>query len=1178
MNNTDKNKSDAFSTNLKQIISQSQIPLSTRELATRMRLRHVRLADYEVSGILRHMADEGEVEYQKGRWAVSFARCSDAVQPINRIIFPRLSDETSKLLGQEVSTTRPVPSESEPAIIDNESGIPKTDTPSERWGMFRKLLGYYRECIRNEEGADASAFQNQHGQQFIYLRRNGPWFPRPGLPWRTTIPIADYFSPMLNLLPVGDESQSLVIGYPVQAYYKEKEEEPDVAFIRPVFFFTVEHAVSGGGLILRCEESKPEINLGWLEYAFSRKPDQQRNFLSACGFINRWRPNDEIPALEKGELAPSLENLLAALAAFMPERVKQPLELHGIPGDKIKEPFETGIYNRAVLMLAKRTRYTAGLLKELAAIARMPDEYLEQTALHPIFARNREKSEGREKQICHEAIVADTTLLNSEQRQATASLLTKGITVVTGPPGTGKSQVVSCAIQNARLKGQTVLFASRNHKAIDAVMGRLQDEQGRSLIVRTNSKDDPNLKITFAHAIKVMLADHGDAGACERLKRAGEELGSLLEERGIKAGHARQIEEAGMALGVLEEQLSYLARELPEEMTSFLNGSPDTLTNGTVQKAIEFIKDFSNGSGNPNLAAKAADFLKACFHLRLFGQAQKVLQSVPKAPKLPRFPSRNGLNAIQPELGMLQKALKYARLRKKCRFHETSIVELPSLADVTQKVADISRQIADLSTQATSLDVAARRGLPAGVDREELNGLRGALNAMQTGLAEGRISMDTLRILEKRTPHILHAFPCWAVTNLSAGSRIPFFPGIFDLAILDEASQCDIPSAIPILFRAKRVGVVGDPFQLTHASKLSTAKDTMLRRKVEIQRIEDVRFAYTENSLYDLLAATRSAAPIFLSETYRSTHDIANYSNTVFYDGRLRIATNMQGLKVPQGMSSGIHWTEVSGEVKSGGGSGCYCQAEVDEILKIMRVMLLQNNFHGSVGVVTPFRQQANRLRDMLFESESQFYDALIKAQVHVDTAHGFQGDERDVMVFSLCAGPDMPRGSKSFLRETGNLFNVAVSRARSVMHVVGNRDWAKRCGISHIEKLAVTSEFRHSPTQKGPWHPHESPWEEKLFNALVAVGLEPRPQHVLSSRRLDMALIRTEVPPMKIDVEVDGDCHRNPDGTRKKDDLWRDIQIQGMGWKVMRFWTYQLREDMAGCVDKIMEVWKGDD
>ena len=119
--------------------------------------------------------------------------------------------------------------------------------------------------------------------------------------------------------------------------------------------------------------------------------------------------------------------------------------------------------------------------------------------------------------------------------------------------------------------------------------------------------------------------------------------------------------------------------------------------------------------------------------------------------------------------------------------------------------------------------------------------------------------------------------------------------------------------------------------------------------------------------------------------------------------------------------------------------------------------------------------------------------------------------------------------------------------------------------------------EFDRGVTQhRGPWHPHESPWEEKLYKSLVDAGLKPRPQFPVSSRRLDLALVQEGIKPLKIDIEVDGDCHRNSDGTRKIDDLWRDLQLQGLGWKVMRFWTYQLREDMVGCVDKIRQEWSG--
>ena len=57
----------------------------------------------------------------------------------------------------------------------------------------------------------------------------------------------------------------------------------------------------------------------------------------------------------------------------------------------------------------------------------------------------------------------------------------------------------------------------------------------------------------------------------------------------------------------------------------------------------------------------------------------------------------------------------------------------------------------------------------------------------------------------------MRAFPLWSVSNLSARSALPLVPGLFDLVIIDEASQCDIPSIVPLLARSKRAVLAGDP-------------------------------------------------------------------------------------------------------------------------------------------------------------------------------------------------------------------------------------------------------------------------------------------------------------------------------------------------------------------------------
>ena len=492
------------------------------------------------------------------------------------------------------------------------------------------------------------------------------------------------------------------------------------------------------------------------------------------------------------------------------------------------------------------------------------------------------------------------------------------------------------------------------------------------------------------------------------------------------------------------------------------------------------------------------------------------------------------------------------------------------MEEIIDEIAYITTRISNLAIQLVDHDLESRSGLPPDADRQGLAELINKLRATYANVRTGRVESRNMSDIH----YVLRAFPCWSVTNLSAGSRLPLIPAIFDLLVIDEASQSDIPSAIPLLFRAKRVGVVGDPHQLRFCSNVSIGKDAMLRRSMDIQEFTESRFFYAENSVYDLCVATRGAETIFLSETYRSVAEIAEYSNATFYNGKLRVATETASLNVPKGTRAGINWTDTKGIIKSAGGSGCYCSEEIHAVETVVR-SLQGNNFRGTLGIVTPFRQQANRIRDLLFESENVLYQFLLAAKCHVDTAHGFQGDERDVIIFSLCGGPDMPRGSLNFLRESGNLFNVAASRARAVLHIIGNRDWAEKSGISHIEKLSQRENSRCAGISKrGPWYPHESPWEKILYDALVAKGLEPRPQFPVAGRRLDMAMIKNRTSGLKLDIEVDGDCHRNPDGTRKVDDVWRDIQLQGMGWKVMRFWTYQLREDLPECVRKIYTTW----
>ncbi len=132
-------------------------------------------------------------------------------------------------------------------------------------------------------------------------------------------------------------------------------------------------------------------------------------------------------------------------------------------------------------------------------------------------------------------------------------------------------------------------------------------------------------------------------------------------------------------------------------------------------------------------------------------------------------------------------------------------------------------------------------------------------------------------------------------------------------------------------------------------------------------------------------------------------------------------------------------------------GGGAISELQIQAIVQELK-RLENEDYGGTIGVVTPFRQQANRLRDRIFQ---EFAKARLDSwRMLVDTADGFHGDERQVVLMSLPGGAQLPVGSKAFLANGPNRFNVAVSRAKQLLHVFADETWGRSCGIKHIQNL----------------------------------------------------------------------------------------------------------------------------
>jgi len=264
---------------------------------------------------------------------------------------------------------------------------------------------------------------------------------------------------------------------------------------------------------------------------------------------------------------------------------------------------------------------------------------------------------------------------------------------------------------------------------------------------------------------------------------------------------------------------------------------------------------------------------------------------------------------------------------------------------------------------------------------------------------------------------------------------------------------------------------------------------------------------------------------------------------------------------------------------------GAVNQAEAAAIIQELRRIAIAERFSGEVGVVTPFRAQANLIEELLARDDV-LAPVLASHNFICETAHKFQGDERDLILFSPVVSSGTPAGATGFLKSQGNIFNVGITRARGALVVVGD---AAACASSEVEYLGafaryVTNPGRaasqtvapSTPTEAGRDYPavvhpeRVSNWEKVLYTALVDAGLCPIPQFAVDHYQLDLALIRPNG--RRLDIEIDGErYHRDWDGELVRRDQLRSLRLIEMGWDVLRLWVYEVRDSLPASVSRVV-------
>lgn len=431
--------------------------------------------------------------------------------------------------------------------------------------------------------------------------------------------------------------------------------------------------------------------------------------------------------------------------------------------------------------------------------------------------------------------------------------------------------------------------------------------------------------------------------------------------------------------------------------------------------------------------------------------------------------------------------------------------------------------------------------------------------------------MMSIRKLFDSIPNLLRRMcPCMLMSPISVAQYIdPAYPK-FDLVIFDEASQLPTCEAVGAIARGENVIVVGDPKQLPPTSFFSS--NQVDEENYEKEDLESV--------LDDCLALSMPQKHLLWH--YRSRHEsLIAYSNAKYYDNKLFTFPS------PDDQVSEVSWVHVDGYYDKGSTkqNKAEAQAIVEEISRRLADPELRKQ---SIGVVTFSMPQQNLVDDMLMDAfrknpqletwaNEQYEPILIKNLENV------QGDERDVIMFSIGYGPDKEgKVSMNFgpLNRDGGWrrLNVAISRAKQKMIVfsVITPDMIdlSRTRSDGVEGLKGFLEFaakgRSALAVRGSSSQQHNGFANVVAEELRKLGYESKCNIGCSDYKIDVAVCNPDKPDSYILGISCESLSYYENGTANDRNLSQPSVLRGLGWSVMSLHILDWLDNKDRVLDKV--------
>jgi len=448
------------------------------------------------------------------------------------------------------------------------------------------------------------------------------------------------------------------------------------------------------------------------------------------------------------------------------------------------------------------------------------------------------------------------------------------------------------------------------------------------------------------------------------------------------------------------------------------------------------------------------------------------------------------------------------------------------------------------------------------------------IGILQKAIRSGGRMLSIRKVFDS-IPNLLRRLcPCMLMSPISVAQYIdPSFPK-FDLVIFDEASQMPTCEAIGAMARGENVIVVGDPKQLPPTSFFTSNKfDEDNYDKEDLESLLD-----------DCLALSMPEEHLLWH--YRSRHEsLIAYSNFKYYDN------NLFTFPSPNDLVSEVKFVQVDGYYDRGKTKHNKAESEhiVNEILRRLKDPKLRNE---SIGVVTFSSVQQNLIDDMLvsaFQKEPELEEINLnsKEPIFIKNIENVQGDERDVILFSIGYGPD-PEGKVALNfgpinRDGGwRRLNVAISRARKKMVVYStlkpeqiDLTRTRSEGISGLKGFLEFAKKGNSAliVKNGDAKEREAGIENIISNRIRDFGYNTKCNIGCSGYKIDIGIVNPKNKNEYIlGIMCDGENYKNSGNAKDRNILQPNV-LNGLGWNLYRIWIIDWLENPKKELDKIKKL-----